>query len=88
MKTNRPELSAGDRELCALYIEKMRREGLQAHEPWEHELEAWAADPARVPRQSTIRRLRIRLPRHEYLRLAFRYGKQSEANEHRPLAFF
>ena len=40
----------------------MKRTGLSAHEPWEMELEAWAADSNRYPRSSAVARLRLRFP--------------------------
>jgi hypothetical protein len=60
MKKKRPPPSKEDWELCRRYIAEMTRKGLVAHEPWERELEAWAADPDRYPRGSTVSKLRIR----------------------------
>jgi hypothetical protein len=57
----RTDLTLKDWELCRQYVEEMRGKGLSAHEPWEQELEAWAADPGRFPRRSTIAKLRLRL---------------------------
>jgi len=38
----------------------MHRIGATAHEPWELDLERWAEQPERLPRTSTIRKLRLR----------------------------
>jgi hypothetical protein len=54
------DLDPRDRELCQRYLEGMRRQGLEAHEPWELELETWAQQPGRLLRASTIRKLRLR----------------------------
>ena len=63
MEFGRSDLSQKDWELCCFYIEELKRQGLLPYEPWEHELEAWAADPNRYPRRSTLAKLRIRVPR-------------------------
>ncbi len=60
MKARTPNLSQKDWELCCTYLEEMKQKGLSTHEPWEFELEAWAADPNRHPRGSTIAKLRLR----------------------------
>jgi len=60
MEFSRPDLSQKDWELCCLYIEQLKRQGSPPFEPWEHELEAWALDPNRYPRRSTVAKLRIR----------------------------
>ncbi len=56
----RADVSHEDWELCRRYVDEMKRKGLSAHEPWEHELEAWMAHPDRYPRRSTLAKLRIR----------------------------
>lgn len=62
MRNRRPDLSPKDWELCHRYVAEMKRQGVSPHEPWEQELEAWAADPERHPRGSTVTKLRIRFP--------------------------
>jgi hypothetical protein len=62
MKNNRSNLSQKDWELCCRYVQEMTHTGLLAHEPWELELETWAANPDRYPRKSTVKKLRIRFP--------------------------
>ncbi len=57
----RADVTGKDWELCRLYVDEMKRKGQSPHEPWEQELEAWAANPDRYPRSSTIAKLRIRL---------------------------
>ena len=59
MKTRREDLSPKDWDSCHLYLNEINRNGLLAHEPWEPELVAWAADPDRIPRRSTITKLRL-----------------------------
>jgi hypothetical protein len=61
MKIKNYDLSRKDWELCCTYVQKMEQEGLSAHETWEFELEAWAADPNREPRKSTVTKLRLRV---------------------------
>jgi hypothetical protein len=58
----RPDLSQKDWELCCLYLGELKGQDISAHEPWERELEAWAADPDRYPRRSTVAKLRLRFP--------------------------
>jgi hypothetical protein len=62
MRQKNSDLSQKDWELCRRYVEQMKRTGLPAHEPWEMELQGWAADPDRYPRSSTITKLRLRFP--------------------------
>ena len=50
-----------DWELCRTYVQEMKQKGFSAHEAWEFELEAWAADPNREPRKSTVTKLRLRV---------------------------
>jgi hypothetical protein len=64
MKIRNPELSRKDWQLCCTYVEEMRQRGLSAYEPWELELEAWAANPDRQPGKSTVTKLRLRFPIH------------------------
>ena len=54
------DLDARDWQLCQLYLQGMHRIGAAAHEPWELDLERWAEQPERLPRTSTIRKLRLR----------------------------
>jgi hypothetical protein len=63
MKTIRSDLGQRDLDLCRLYVEEMNRKGSPAYEPWEQELVAWATDPDRVPRRSTVAKLRVRFPK-------------------------
>ena len=60
MRARTPNLSRKDWELCCAYLEELKQKGLSPYEPWEFELEAWAADPNRPPRSSTVAKLRIR----------------------------
>ena len=62
MEFKRTDLSKKDWELCCSYIESLKRQGLTPYEPWERELEAWAINPNRYPRRSTVAKLRIRMP--------------------------
>ena len=50
-----------DWELCRTYVQEMKQKGFSAHEAWEFELEAWAADANREPRKSTVIKLRLRV---------------------------
>ena len=52
MKIKSHDLSRKDWELCCTYVQEMKQKGLPAHEAWEFELEAWAADPGSQPLQS------------------------------------
>ncbi len=56
------DLSQRDWELCQQYLEQLIRKGVPAHEPWENDLESWAANRKLFPRKSTIARLRLRFP--------------------------
>lgn len=58
----RPDLNQKDWELCCLYLRELKGQEISVHEPWERELEAWAADPGRYPRRSTVVKLRMRFP--------------------------
>ena len=60
VKTKSSDLSRRDRELCHRYLEELEGKGLSVYEPWERELEAWAVDPSRYPRVSTLVKLRLR----------------------------
>jgi hypothetical protein len=62
MASKPKDLDPRDQELCQLYLEEMRRRGLEAHEPWELDLETWA-QRGRLPRASTIRKLHLRFDR-------------------------
>jgi hypothetical protein len=62
MKQRRSDLNQKDWELCCRYIEELNGRGLSAHEPWEMELQGWAANPDCYPRGSTIIKLRLRFP--------------------------
>jgi len=62
VKIKNPDLSPNDWALCCTYVQDMKQKGLAAHEPWEYELEAWAADSHRQPRKSTVTKLRLRYP--------------------------
>jgi hypothetical protein len=61
MKIKNHDLSRKDRELCRTYVKEMKQRGLLAREAWEFELEAWAADPNRELRKSTVTKLRLRV---------------------------
>jgi hypothetical protein len=61
MKIKNYDLSRKDWEFCCTYVQKMEQKGLSTHEAWEFELEAWAADPNREPRKSTVTKLRLRV---------------------------
>ena len=63
MKARPSDLMPKDRDLCLLYLEEMNRKGRPAYEPWERELVAWAEDLDRLPRKSTLKRLRLRFPK-------------------------
>lgn len=60
MKIKNPEITPKDWQQCCTYVEEMKHKGQSAHEPWELELQRWAADPNRQPRRSTVARLRLR----------------------------
>jgi hypothetical protein len=60
MRARTPNLSRKDWELCCAYLEELKQTRLSPYEPWEFELEAWAANANRVPRGSTVAKLRIR----------------------------
>jgi hypothetical protein len=62
MKIRNPDLRREDWEFCRTYVKEMELKGLSACEPWELELEAWAANPDRQPRKSTVIKLRLRFP--------------------------
>jgi hypothetical protein len=62
VKIRNPDLSHKDWELCRSYVEDIKHRGFSAYEPWEWELEAWAANPNRQPRKSTVAKLRLRFP--------------------------
>jgi hypothetical protein len=55
------DLSRKDWELYRTYVQEMKQNGFSAHETREFELEAWAADPNREPRKSTVTTLRLRV---------------------------
>jgi hypothetical protein len=61
-KARHSDLVPKDRDRCLLYVEEMNRKALPAHEPWEQELVAWAENPDRLPRKSTLEKLRLRFP--------------------------
>ena len=62
MKIRNPDLIRRDWGLCCSYVKEMQQKGLPAYELWELELEAWATNPDRQPRKSTVTKLRLRFP--------------------------
>jgi len=60
MKIKNAEISQKDWQQCCIYVQEMKHKAQLAHEPWELELQNWAADPNRQPRRSTVARLRLR----------------------------
>ena len=59
MKIKNHDLSRKDWEFCRTYVQEMKQKGGSTHEAWEFELEAWAADPNREPRKSSVTKLRL-----------------------------